>query len=102
MNKIRKGDTIQVTKGKDKGKKGKVLNVFTNGKILVENINLAKKHKRQTSQDQKGGIIQIEAPINQANVKLVCKGCNQPVRIGFKLMDKGGKERICKKCKGVI
>jgi len=103
MNKIRKGDIVQVTKGKDKGKKGKVINVFSATKrALVEGINLAKKHKRQTRQDQQGGIVSIEMPIAVANIMLVCKNCNRPSRIGFIISQDGAKSRVCRACKEAI
>jgi len=103
MHKIKKNDTIQVTKGKDKGKKGRVLSVVPGGKrALVEGINLAKKHKRQTRQDQQGGIVSIEMPISVANIMLVCNHCARPVRVGFTVLKDGTKSRICKSCKEAL
>ncbi len=103
MQKIKKGDIIQAIKGKDKGKKGKVLSVsLETGRALVEGLNLAKKHKRQSSQDQKGGIISIEMPISVSNIALVCKSCNRAVKVGFTTLKDGTKSRICRSCKGVI
>ena len=103
MLKIKKGDIVQAVKGKDKGKKGKVIKVFaTASKALVEGVNMVKKHKRRTQQDQKGGIISIETPIACANLMLICKNCSRPVRVGFKITEGGDKTRICKSCKEVI
>jgi large subunit ribosomal protein L24 len=103
MLKIRKGDTVQVIKGKDNGKKGKVITVFVGERrALVEGINLVKKHKRQTRQDQKGGIVSIEKPIGTSNLMVVCKSCARPVRIGFLVTKEGEKSRICKACKEVL
>jgi len=103
VQKIRKGDIVQAIKGKDKGKKGKVLNVsLETGRALIEGINLAKKHKRQTSQGQKGGIISIEMPISISNIALVCKSCNHATRVGFEIMKDGTKSRICKVCKEAV
>ena len=103
MQKIKKGDTIQVIKGKDSGKKGKVLSVsLESGRALIEGINLAKKHKRQSSQDQKGGIISIEMPISVSNIALVCKSCNHATKVGFTVLKDGTKSRICKSCKEAI
>jgi len=103
MLKIRKGDTVCVIKGKDNGKKGKVINVFVaERRALVEGINLVKKHQRQTRQDQKGGIVSIEKPISIANLMVVCKACARPVRVGFSVSKEGEKSRICKACKGVM
>jgi len=103
MLKVRKGDIVQVIKGKDTGKKGKLLNIITESKrALVEGINLVKKHKRQTRQDQQGGIVSIEAPISVANLMLVCKSCQRPVRVGFSILKDNTKVRICKSCKEAI
>ena len=103
MLKIRKGDIAQITKGKDSGKKGKVITVFTQtNRALVEGLNLVKKHKKQTRQDQPGGIISIEAPISLANLMLFCKQCDRPVRVGFTILKDGTKARICKSCKQAV
>lgn len=103
MLKIKKGDTVQVMKGKDAGKKGKVLMVSAvTRKALVEGINMHTKHRRQTRQDQQGGIVKIEAPIAVSNIMVICKNCNQPSRIGFQTTKDNVKNRICKKCNGVV
>jgi large subunit ribosomal protein L24 len=103
MLKVKKGDTVQVLKGRDRGKKGKVLMIFlSKAKALVEGINLVKKHKRQSRQDQKGGIITVEAPMAIANLMVFCKACEKPVRVGFKTNKDNTKSRVCKKCKGVL
>lgn len=103
MQKIRKGDIVQAVKGKDKGKKGKVIQVFSAScRALVEGVNLAKKHKRQTRQDQQGGIVSIEKPIALANIMLVCKHCGRASRVGFSILKDGTKSRVCKSCKEAI
>ncbi|OGX44578.1 MAG: 50S ribosomal protein L24 [Omnitrophica WOR_2 bacterium RIFCSPLOWO2_12_FULL_51_8] len=103
MSKIKKGDTVQIMKGKDRGKKGKVVAVFPKEyRALVEGLNLAKKHKRQTRQDQQGGILQIEAPISINNLALFCRTCSRPVRAGFSILQDKTKARICKICKEAI
>lgn len=103
MLKLRKGDIVQAIKGKDKGKKGKILSILPEGKrALVEGVNLVKKHKRQTRQDQQGGIVSIEAPISVANLMHVCKTCQRPVRVGFSLLKDNTKVRICRSCKEAI
>jgi large subunit ribosomal protein L24 len=103
MLKIKKGDTVQVIKGKDSGKKGKIINVYAGERrALVEGINTVKKHQRATRQDQKGGIVTVERPIQLANLMLVCKGCNRAVRVGFSVTEDGAKSRICKACKEVL
>jgi len=103
MSKLRKGDIIQVTKGKDKGKKGKILNLIPGtARALVEGINTVKKHKKQTRQDEKGGIVSIEKPISLGNIMFYCKTCNKPVRLGFNIPKPGEKVRICKICKEAV
>jgi len=103
MNKLKKGDTVEILKGKDGGKKGKILKIFLQtNKALIEGLNMVKKHKRRTRDDQKGGIVQIEAPVNLSNLAYVCKHCNRPTRIGFKILKDQDKARICKACKEVI
>ena len=103
MFKIKKGDTVQVIKGEDRGKKGKVLKVIPDDKkAIVEGVNLAKKHKRRTRDDQKGGIVSIEMPMHLANLKIFCKNCGRPAKTGFKVLPDGNKSRICKSCSEVI
>lgn len=103
MFKLRKNDVVQVIKGKDNGKKGRVLKIlFGQKRIIIEGINLVKKHKRQTRQDQQGGIVSIELPISLSNVMYLCKKCNRPVRLGFAVLKDNTKARICKSCKEVI
>lgn len=100
--KIKKNDIILVMSGKDKGKKGKVIKVFPEtSKIVVENINLVKKHVRAKKQGEKGQIVAITKPFDVSKVKLVCPKCGQAARIGYKIME-SGKFRICKKCKEEI
>jgi large subunit ribosomal protein L24 len=101
--KVKKGDTIKVLSGKDRGKSGKVLSLIRDsGKIIVEKINIVKKHKKQTGETKDaGGIIEMEAPINVSKVMVVCPACSKPTRIGYEV--KGGKKtRICKKCRGKL
>jgi len=100
--KIHKSDTIQVMLGKDKGKRGKVMKVFPERDfILVENINLAKKHVRPKKQGEKGQIVTIPKPFPVSRARLICPKCGQAARIGYKIVE-GGKLRICKKCKQEI
>ncbi len=100
--KVKKNDQIIVISGKDKDKKGKVLRVFPKeGKILVEGMNIKKKHSRPKKSGEKGEIISLLRPFDASNVKVVCPKCSQPARIGYKLTEKK-KFRICKKCKQEI
>ncbi len=100
MLKIRKGDTVAVISGKDRGKQGKVMHVYPEmNRVLVEGINFAKKHKRRAQQDQQhSGIVSIEKPIQLSNLKVVCKSCNTPTRVGFSILKDKTKVRVCKKC----
>jgi large subunit ribosomal protein L24 len=103
MFKIKKGDLVQAIRGADRGKKGKVLEIMRKERlVLVEGINLLKKHKRRTQQDQQGGVVSIEKPISISKVMLICKNCNRPSRIGITMLKDGTKSRICKKCNEVI
>ena len=100
MQKIRKNDIVQIIKGKDKGKQGKVISILAGGeRALIEGLNLFKKHKRQSSQNQKGGIISIEMPVSVANLMVFCKHCSKPTRIGAMMLKDGTKSRFCKACK---
>ena len=103
MLKVNKGDIIQITKGKDRGKKGKVLQINLEKKrALIEGLNMVKKHKRKTRQDQQGGIISIESPIAIANIMYYCKACERPVRLGITVQKDGAKTRFCKACKQTV
>jgi large subunit ribosomal protein L24 len=96
--KIKKNDNIIVISGKDRGKKGKVIKVFLDaGKILIDGINLIKKHNRPKKSGEKGQIIEIPAPIDASNVKIICPKCGKPSRVEYNLT-KAGKFRMCKKC----
>jgi len=96
--KIKKGDTVLVVSGKDKGKKGKILKAFpTERKVLIESVNLKKRHQKPKKTGAKGQIIQKPAPIDVSNVKIICSKCNKPARVGYKVID-NKKHRICKKC----
>lgn len=97
--KIKKNDTVRVVAGNSKGMEGKVLKVMPGtGRIIVEKVNLIKRHTRQTSQSDKGGIIEKEAPISISNVVLVCPKCGKPTKTGIAKLADGRKVRRCKKC----
>ena len=96
---IKKNDTVVVISGEDKGKKGKVLSVdVENNRVIVEGINMATKHKKPRRQGDIGGIIHQEAPISATSVMHLCDKCNQPTRLGHKILGDGSKVRVCKKC----
>ncbi|NLZ54385.1 MAG: 50S ribosomal protein L24 [Thermoanaerobacteraceae bacterium] len=100
---IKKGDTVCVLSGKDKGKKGKVIKVLPRKKkAIVEGVNMATKHQKPTPGIKQGGIMQIEMPIYTSKLMVVCGKCNKPTRVGYKMLDDGSKVRICKKCEEVL
>ncbi|HWS42157.1 MAG TPA: 50S ribosomal protein L24 [Pseudoflavonifractor sp.] len=101
MNKmsIKKGDTVIVLSGKDKGKQGKVEVVLPKeGKVVVERVNVVSRHTKPRQQGDEGGIIKKEAPIYACKVMRVCPKCNKPTRTAHKLLADGKKVAVCKKC----
>jgi len=102
--KIRKDDKVLIISGKDRGRTGKVLKTFPQeNRLVVEGINMVKKHVRPRKSGEKGQIVQMPAPINASNIKLICKNCSKPTRIGYKIISqekskKSLKIRTCKKC----
>ena len=96
---VRRGDTVAVIAGRERGKRGKVLRVLpAAGRVLVEKLNLMKKHQRPTQKLRQGGIIEREASLALSNVLLVCGRCDKPSRSGIKRLADGRKQRICKRC----
>ena len=96
---IKKGDTIVVLSGKDKGKQGKVLKSDPKGgKVIVEGVNVAMKHRKPRKQGEEGGIVKMETPIYACKVMLVCPKCGKPTRPAFRILDDGSKARVCRKC----
>ena len=96
---IKKGDMVVVLTGKDKGKQAKVLQVFKkNNKILLEGMNIFKRHERSRKQGKKGQIIERVMPMEISNVSLYCTKCKKGARIGIKIGKNGQKTRVCKKC----
>lgn len=96
---VRKGDTVLVITGKNAGKRGKVLSVIPEqSRVVVEGVNIVKRHTKPTQRLPQGGIMEKEAPIHSSNVMLYCGKCNNPTRIAKKILEDGEKVRICKKC----
>jgi large subunit ribosomal protein L24 len=97
--KIRKGDQVMITSGKDAGKSGKVLRVDRGkGRIVIERLNIIKKHtKPQPKKNPQGGVIEIEGTIDVSNVMLVCPACGEPTRVGYRVADDGTKVRRCRR-----
>ncbi|OGP12267.1 MAG: 50S ribosomal protein L24 [Deltaproteobacteria bacterium GWA2_47_9] len=100
---VKKNDTVKVIAGKEKGKTGKVIVVLPKKeRIIIEKINLVKRHTKPKGAAGQGGIIEKEGAIHISNVMVVCPKCNSAVRFGYKLLEDGNKVRVCKKCEEVI
>jgi large subunit ribosomal protein L24 len=100
---VRRGDTVGVIAGKERGKRGKVLRVLPErGRVLVEKINMVKKHQRPTQKLRQGGIIEREGPLALSNVLVVCSRCDRPVRMGIQVLADGRKVRVCRRCREAI
>jgi large subunit ribosomal protein L24 len=103
MQRIKKGDTVEVIAGKDLGQQGQVMRVIPKDeRVVIEGVNIVKKHQkaRQAGRQQtQPGIIEFEAPLHLSNVMLVCTQCKQRTRVGFRINDEGRKVRVCKRCK---
>ncbi len=96
---IKKGDRVLVLTGKDKGKQGKVLKRFgRDDRVVVEGVNMVKRHTKPTQKVPQGGIIQREAAVHVSNVAAICGACEKPTRIGVRFDEKGAKLRVCRKC----
>ena len=101
---IRKNDNVVVVAGKDRGKRGRVLQVVPDkNRVVVEGVNFIKKHTRPNPQANiKGGIVEREASLHASNVQIVCPECGAPTRIGRQLVGDGRKVRVCLKCDGAV
>jgi large subunit ribosomal protein L24 len=103
MARIRKGDTVSVLSGKDRGKTGKVLQVWpARDRALVERINLVKHFERRSQQNPSGGIVEREGSLAFSKLGLVCPRCRKPARVGWAVTPSGDKQRICRRCKEVM
>ena len=99
---VKKGDTVVVLSGKDKGKQGKIISAMPRaGKVIVEGVNKVKRHSKPSLKVPQGGIITKEMPLHACKVQLVCPACNKPTRVGHKDVN-GKNSRVCKKCGEVI
>ncbi len=99
---VKKNDTVLIISGKYRGRKGKILKAFPKkDKVLIEGVNLRKKHQKPKKTGDKGQIVEIPAPIHISNVKIICSKCKKATRIGYRI-EGGEKYRICKKCDKTI
>ena len=103
--KIKRGDTVEVVRGRDKGQRGEVLRVLpSEDRVVIQSVNIRKKHQRQVQaggRTMNPGIIQFEAPIHVSNVMLVCPNCDKTVRVGM-IQEGGRRQRVCKSCQTVV
>lgn len=98
-NYLKLNDKVEVIAGKDKGRVGKIIKIYSDtNKAKVEKINVVKRHVKPNMSNQQGGIIEMEAPIHVSNLMLICSKCAKTVRIKTSLLDDGTKVRVCKKC----
>jgi len=96
---LKKDDQVIVIAGKEKGKTGKILKVFSKKEsALIEKVNVVKRHSRPSNKNRQGGILEKEAPLPASNLMIICAKCNAPVRVGKKILEDGKKMRCCKKC----
>ena len=99
MSHVRRGDTVAVIAGRERGKRGKVLRVLPEaGRVVVEKVNMMKKHQRPTQKLRQGGIIEREGALALSNVLLVCGRCDKASRAGIKVLGDGRKVRVCRRC----
>lgn len=100
---IRKGDTVKVISGKEKGKTGQILEVdLEKQRVYIEKINIVKRHTKPSQKRRQGGIIEKEGPLHIAKVMLVCRACGKASRTGMKILDDGKKMRYCKQCGEIV
>ena len=101
--KIKKGDRVRVLQGKDRGKEGEVTRALpSDGKVIVDGVNIVKRHQRATRATMQGGIIDKHLPVDVSNVALLCPSCGKPTRVGYRFDPQGRKVRTCKKCGGDV
>jgi large subunit ribosomal protein L24 len=99
MERIKRDDLVLVISGKEKGKQGQVREVDPRAqRVIVQGLNMVKRHQRQRTEREPAGIIEKEAPIHVSNVKLICRACSQPTRIGHRERPDGARVRTCRKC----
>lgn len=100
---IKKDDKVKVIAGKDRGKIGKVIKIVRkNNRLIVEHVNIVKKHTKASARNDRQGIVEQEAPIHLSNVMLICNKCMSPARIGIRCLEDGNRMRVCKKCSEII
>ena len=102
---IKKNDTVEVISGRERGKRGHVLRVLSSGEhahVLIEKLNMIKKHMKPSAKNKEGGILEMEGPIQMSNVSVVCPKCEEVAKLGFKVSGDDNKARYCKQCQEII
>lgn len=100
---IRKNDNVMVVAGKEKGKKGRVIAVYpSTNRLLIEKLNMIKRHTRPNQQLRQGGIVEKESPISASNVRLVCSKCDKPTTVSRQAQGEGVRVRVCKECNAAL
>lgn len=101
--KVQKNDSVIVITGKDRGKKGKVRKVDPkSGRVVVEGVNLIKRHSKTKGKTRQAGIIELDGPIHASNVMVICNKCNKPARVGYRALEDGKRARFCHTCSEII
>lgn len=100
---IKKNDTVLVTAGKEKGKRGRVIAVYPReNRLLIEKLNMIKRHTKPNQQLRQGGIVERESPISAANVQLICSKCDKPTSVSRKVQGDGARARVCRTCEATL
>jgi len=100
---VHRDDNVKVLAGRDRGKTGRVIHVFPKAeRVLVEKVNMVKRHTRPNQQVPQGGIVEKEAPVHVSNLMVVCNKCGKPTRVAHKILTSGQKVRLCKKCHEIL
>ncbi len=100
---IKKNDTVLVMTGKEKGKRGRVIAVYPReNRVLIEKLNMIKRHTKPNQQLRQGGIVEKESPISASNVRLVCNKCDKPTSVSRKTQGDGGRVRVCNNCEATL
>jgi large subunit ribosomal protein L24 len=100
---VKKDDMVMIIAGKEKGKSGKISRIFPEkSRLVVDGLNVVKRHTRPSRNNQEGGIVEKEAPLNASNVQLLCGACSKPTRTGIRVLEDGSKVRYCKKCNEIV
>lgn len=100
---IKKNDEVEVITGKEKGKRGKVLKaILKKERVVVEKVNLIKRHTRPGARSRQGGIVEMEGPLHISNIMLICSKCDRAAKVGYKILDDQRKVRHCKRCGEIL